>query len=71
MPRHGRQRGDENRALERDGMNAGQLFERTAADVDRVRDRRRPVLQRIASNATHEAADEHDERQAAARLAEP
>src|SRR5712691_1871805 len=60
---HGRQRGDENRALEGDRDERRPAVQRLAADVQRIRQRRRPVLQSVPANAAAQPADQHGERQ--------
>src|SRR5262245_35733584 len=67
---HGRQRGTENRAFERDRYEHRPGIERFAADVQRVGHRRGPVLKKVAADAANDAADEDDQRQLRMMLAE-
>src|SRR5262245_42708462 len=60
---HGGQRCAENRALEGHRNKRRPTVQRLSADVERIRDRRHPVLQEVSGNAANQSADEHDLRQ--------
>ena len=63
MPNTADSAATENRALEGDRNERRPAVQRLAADVQRVGDRRHPVLQQVAAEAADDAADQHDQRQ--------
>src|SRR4051812_31187912 len=66
---HRGKRGAEDRALEGDRDERRPAVKPPAADVERVRLRRRPVLQQVPGQAADDPANQHDQRQP--RVVEP
>src|SRR6188472_3381351 len=67
---HGRQRGDEDGALEGDRNEHRPAVVRLAGDVERVRNACRPILKGVSADAAAESPEEHDEGQPGVRLPE-
>ena len=62
MPKHGGDAGKQNRHLEGDHDERRPGMIRLAADVERIVDRRHPVLHQVAGEAADDAADQHHQR---------